>query len=83
MYLYHYLMPLLFAVINLALVHAYLFRDGLAAGRRHTRINLAGFVILAAVVFAFFAPLTYGVPLSGEQFELRQWLAFWRLEPAR
>lgn len=83
MYLYHYLLPLVFGIVNLALVFRYVFADGLQAHRPHTLVNLAVFVALVVGVFAFFAPLTYGAPLTLEQFELRQWFDFWKLQPVR
>lgn len=83
MYLYHYLLPLVFGVLNLALVYRYVHAESLLAGRRHPRINLLVFLVLAIVVFAYFAPLTYGLPLSADEFARRQWLDFWRLEPVR
>lgn len=83
MYLYHYLLPLSFGLVNLALLYAYLFGDALRAGRWHARINLLAFVALAALAFAFFAPLTYGWPLTAEEVGLRQWLTLWKLEPVR
>lgn len=83
MYLYHYLLPLVFGVVNLALVHAYLFADGLRERRLHTLANLVAFVVIVAATFAFFAPLTYGIPITTEQFELRQWFGLWKLEPVR
>lgn len=83
MYLYHYLLPLLFGIINLALVYSYVFRDGLLAGSRHVVFNLFGYVLLAATVFAYFAPFTYGTPLATHEVEQRQWLGLWKLEPVR
>lgn len=83
MYLYHYLLPLLFGILNLAALGAYLLREGLAAGRTHTRLNLLGYLGLVVLAFWFFAPLTYGWPLTTEEVELRQWLPVWRLEPVR
>jgi len=83
MYLYHYLLPLVFGIVNLALVFRYIFAEGLQAQRPHTLVNLGVFVVLVAGVFAFFAPLTYGTPLTPEQFELRQWFEFWKLQPVR
>lgn len=83
MYLYHYLLPLLFGIANLACVFAYVFRDGLAGGHRHTRLNLAGYLLLVAATFAFFAPLTYNEPLTTQEFERRQWLDLWGLEPVQ
>ncbi|MDO6570506.1 phospholipid carrier-dependent glycosyltransferase [Gilvimarinus sp. 2_MG-2023] len=83
MYMYHYLMPLIFGVVNLALIFQYVFYDQLARGSRHTLINLAAYVILAFGVFAFFSPFTYSWPLSEAQFELRNWFDFWQLELVR
>ena len=83
MYLYHYLLPLIFGIVNLATLHAYLFADGLAGGRLHTRINLLIYLTLVIGVFAWLAPLTYSWPLSPEQFEQRQWFDGWQLEPVR
>lgn len=83
MYLYHYLVPLLFAIINLALVFNYIYRDEIIANNKHTLINLGGFVILVIAVFAFFSPLTYSIPITADQFELRDWFKFWRMEVIR
>ncbi|MGQ0799407.1 MAG: phospholipid carrier-dependent glycosyltransferase [Pseudomarimonas sp.] len=83
MYLYHYLLPLVFGIVNLALVYSYLFQDGLQQRRRHTLFNLGAYVVLVIGVFGFFAPLTYGLPLSTEEFELRQWFAVWDLVPVK
>lgn len=83
MYLYHYLLPLMFGIANLAVLWNYLFGDGLAAGRWHPRINLLLLLLLVAAGFAWFAPLTYGWPLSTSQMEQRMWLDVWRLEPVR
>lgn len=83
MYLYHYLVPLLFAIINLALVFTYVYRDEILQNNRHTLINLGLFALLVVAVFAFFSPLTYGIPITADQFELREWFKFWRLEVVR
>jgi dolichyl-phosphate-mannose--protein O-mannosyl transferase len=83
MYLYHYLIPLVFAVINLGLVFNYIYRDEIIANNRHTLINLGGFVLLVIAIFVFFSPLTYSFPITADQFELRDWFKFWRLEVIR
>ncbi len=83
MYLYHYLVPLLFAIINMALVFNYIYRDEIIAGNKHTLINAGAFALLVVAVFAFFSPLTYSIPITAEQFELREWFKFWRLEVIR
>lgn len=83
MYLYHYFLPLLFGIANLAVVWNYLYGDGLAAGRAHPRANLLLLLLLAVAAFAWFAPLTYGWPLSTSAMEHRMWFDVWRLEPVR
>jgi dolichyl-phosphate-mannose-protein mannosyltransferase len=83
MYLYHYLLPLVFGIVNLALVFTYLFREGLAAGRLHTRLNLVGIVGLVLAGFFWFAPFTYNQPLTEQAVEQRQWMSVWKLEPIR
>jgi dolichyl-phosphate-mannose-protein mannosyltransferase len=83
MYLYHYLVPLVFALINLALVFTYIFRAQVLSNHRHTFINLGIFVVLVITVFAYFSPLTYGIPITPEQFEQRQWFDFWKMQVVR
>lgn len=83
MYLYHYLMPLVFGIINLALIFTYLFHRQLETGKRQTRINLILFLLLTVGVFAYFAPLTYGIPITPEQFEQREWFDFWLMRVVR
>jgi dolichyl-phosphate-mannose--protein O-mannosyl transferase len=83
MYLYHYLVPLLFGIINLALVFYYIFREQLLAHSRHTYINLALLVAFTAGVFYVFAPFTYSWELTEAQFELRDWFAYWKLQVVR
>lgn len=83
MYLYHYLVPLIFGMINLALVFTYIFQDALKQRNRHTYINLAGFIGLTIAVFFIFAPFTYSWPITEEQFEVRNWFSFWQLQVVR
>jgi dolichyl-phosphate-mannose-protein mannosyltransferase len=83
MYMYHYLVPLVFGIINLALIFTYIFRAEVLANNRHTLVNLGLFVLLVIGVFAFFAPLTYGIPMTPEQFEQRMWFDFWRMNVVR
>jgi dolichyl-phosphate-mannose-protein mannosyltransferase len=83
MYLYHYLVPLLFGAVNLALVFNYIYRDEVLANNKHTIINASLFALLVIAVFAFFAPFTYGLGLTEDQFELRNWFSFWKLQVVR
>lgn len=83
MYLYHYLIPLMFAIINLSLVFSYIYRDEILQNNKHTLINAGAFALLVFAVFAFFSPFTYSIPITADQFELREWFKFWRLEVVR
>lgn len=83
MYLYHYLVPLVFGAINLALLFNYIFRDEIVANSRHAMINLGIFVLLVIGVFAFFSPFTYGFQMTEDEFALRNWFSFWQLNVVR
>src|SRR5690554_1463631 len=83
MYMYHYLVPLVFGIINLALVFSYIFREQLLASSRHTYINLGLLVAFTVGVFFVFAPFTYSWELTEAQFELRDWFAYWKLQVVR
>jgi dolichyl-phosphate-mannose-protein mannosyltransferase len=83
MYLYHYLVALVFGAINLALVFTYIYRDEVVANNKHTIINVGIFALLVISVFAFFSPFTYGFGLTEDQFELRNWFSFWKLQVVR
>ncbi|WP_347332759.1 phospholipid carrier-dependent glycosyltransferase [Marinimicrobium locisalis] len=83
MYLYHYLVPLVFGMLNLAMVFTYIFRDDVMANRRHTMINLGVFVLLVIGVFAWFSPFSYGLPINEDQFEARNWFELWQMNVVR
>lgn len=83
MYLYHYLVPLVFGMINLALVFSYIYRDDILANKKHLWINLGLYIALIIAVFTFFSPLTYGIGLTEDQFEMRNWFSFWKLQVVR
>lgn len=69
MFLYHYLSGLIFAVL--------MFAYTLNKLKNPTKIV---WTILAAaiILFIFFAPLSYGLPLSASAFSQRMWLPSWR-----
>ncbi|HZZ99549.1 MAG TPA: phospholipid carrier-dependent glycosyltransferase [Candidatus Paceibacterota bacterium] len=69
MFLYHYLSALVFAI----LIFAYLM-DQTQKKARNWLIVIA----IAAACFIFFAPLTYGLPLSPQAFQHRIWLKGWQ-----
>lgn len=77
MYLYHYLIPLVFAMILLYLIYLYVFEESL---KENNKYLLWGTIILAAevaAVFLFFSPFTYGFPLETTEFVRRMWLKIW------
>lgn len=83
MYLYHYFIPLLFAMINLPILFQYLYKEELERGSWHVYINVIGFAALVFAVYLFFSPFSYHLPLTEDEFRLRQWFEFWQLEPIK
>lgn len=77
MFLYHYLIALIFAILMLV----YLI-DGfgkLTASQTKNRQKIfAGLIIVSAIAFIYFAPLNYGLNLSPKAYEARVWLPSWR-----
>ncbi len=69
MFLYHYLTALVWAILMLAY-----FVDR----SPHARALAIGITIAAFVLFIFFAPLSYGLPLSDAAYHLRVWLPSWQ-----
>ena len=69
MFLYHYFIGLVIAILALA----YLI-DHLKSRKK----AFAGLIALAAISFLFFAPIIYGKPaLAQQQFNQRMWLKSW------
>ncbi|MBI4158568.1 MAG: phospholipid carrier-dependent glycosyltransferase [Candidatus Yanofskybacteria bacterium] len=85
MFLYHYLTALIFAILILV----YLIDPERTNGHDKSRPTsygaskikkrlLAGLVIASIAAFLFFAPLSYGLPLSEKAYNARIWFASWR-----
>ncbi len=72
MFLYHYGAALVFSIIALVI-----FMDTFCT-RKKRNIYLGTLVFISVCSFIFFAPLTYGVPLSDSQLNMRIWLSSWR-----
>lgn len=68
MFLYHYAVALIFAILMLV----YLFNK-----EDRPTWALTCLVILAALSFIFFSPLSYGLNLSPDQYNLRVWFSSW------
>jgi len=77
MFLYHYLTALIFAIM----IFCYLIDknpfDSIRI-RKNSRKIFTGIIIAAIAAFLFFAPLTYGLPLSDKAYNARVWFANWR-----
>lgn len=69
MFLYHYATASIFAILILVY---------LADQEKNSKLIYTILIIAAATAFTYFAPLTYGLPLSPEQYESRVWLNSWR-----
>jgi dolichyl-phosphate-mannose-protein mannosyltransferase len=69
MFLYHYFAALIWAILMLALV------VDQSPKTKQTVITLSA---LAVAMFIFFAPLSYGLPLSETAYSARVWFASWR-----
>ena len=85
MFLYHYLAALIFAILMLV----YLIdktgstffdktQDESLTARKNAKKNFSVLIIASAIVFIFFAPLSYGLPLSNKMYGLMIWFASWR-----
>ena len=68
LFLYHYFTAFIFSVCLLWFSLAHL--------KVNNRIVLAFFALII-ISFIFFSPLTYGLPLSPSQYDLRVWLKTW------
>jgi dolichyl-phosphate-mannose--protein O-mannosyl transferase len=84
LYIYHYIIPSIFLFVLGFLVFLYRFSSilnsskGSFQNRLYFSVGLV--VILIFINFVFFAPFTYYLPLSGDEFEVRNWFDFWGLK---
>ena len=74
MFLYHYLTGLIFAILILVYL---IERQNDSTWLTSKKIFIA-LIISSAVAFLYFAPLSYGLPLSPEAYNSRVWLPSWR-----
>jgi dolichyl-phosphate-mannose-protein mannosyltransferase len=82
LYLYHYFMPLVFGmIVFIAMVQQFIVST---KGNEKKLIVIETFVATLAVMivisFIFFAPFTYYLPLSADEFKLRNILPIWGLK---
>src|SRR3989344_2852310 len=69
MFLYHYLAAYIFAVLMLVY---------LISKQKNSKQIFGVLLMISAIAFIFFAPLTYGLDLSPKAYELRVWFESWR-----
>lgn len=74
LFLYHYFPALIFSI----LIMSFFITDKIDFTKRSGTLILGGISLLFLLGFLFFSPLTYGLPLSAESFDLRFWLKLWR-----
>jgi len=83
MYLYHYFLPLIFAMFASFLLFIHLFKNQVDNFGKNRVFVLAILALVAQVVYVyyFFAPFTYYESLSAQDFHMREWFGFWKLKP--
>jgi dolichyl-phosphate-mannose--protein O-mannosyl transferase len=75
-YLFYYLLPLCFSIIIFALCFDFYTKK---ISKKRKNILWAILIIACLVSFLFYAPLTFGTPLSEAAFQSRFWLPIWSL----
>jgi len=80
-YLYHYLLPLCFALLLFFILFNALYEHSLQSAR--PVLYWAVLIFCAEIVYCywFFSPISYYHPVALEVFHQRQWLDFWHLKP--
>ncbi len=76
MFQYHYMIGYVFAF--LALIYFIDKTDYNKLRYLNKKKIFAVFMVLSMAAFIFFAPLTYGLPLSAETYNIRTWLPTWK-----
>lgn len=73
MFLYHYFPSLLFAITATGLIVPQILPS-----KRWARASVTVVLLISAVTFIYFAPLSYGLPLTEKAFHARLWLPSWQ-----
>ncbi len=74
LFLYHYFPALIFTII----IMSFFITDKIDFSKRSGMLILSVISLFFLLGFLFFSPLTYGLPLSAESFDLRFWLKLWK-----
>jgi dolichyl-phosphate-mannose-protein mannosyltransferase len=82
LYLYHYFLPLVFGMIIFISLIQYAIKASQGNEKKLILIEtfVATLAVMAVISFIFFAPFTYYLPLSADEFRLRNILPIWGLK---
>ena len=78
LYLYHYFIPLIFSLISSALLFKYVTDNNKSKELIYT--ILVVFMIIMILNFVYFAPFTYKLDISPDEFKQHNWFKFWNLK---
>ncbi len=81
MYLYHYFIPLFLSLLLSYGLFIYIFEKKIRQNNQTIYVFLLVIFNLIIWSYYFFSPLTYFIPLTREEFSLRNWFWFWKLKP--
>jgi dolichyl-phosphate-mannose-protein mannosyltransferase len=81
LYLYLYIIPLVLSLLLAFTVYSYVFEKAIQLRDRRLIAGTVIFVLLIILIYAFFSPLTYYMPLTKDQFLMRSWFSFWHMKP--
>lgn len=74
LFLYHYLFALIISLIAFSLV----FDEVIKSFSSRSKVFLVSCLLsVVCLAFVFFAPLSYGLPLTDQEFRARQWSSLW------
>jgi len=87
MLMYHYLPALLFSIIIFSIFFEGILemisspspKDKFFFSSKKANFLFLGILIMIFLSFLYFSPLTYGFPLTSEDFQNRMWLDIWRI----
>jgi dolichyl-phosphate-mannose-protein mannosyltransferase len=74
LFLYHYFPALIFSI----LIMSFFITDKIDFSKRRGALILAIISFFFLLGFLFYSPLSYGLPLSAQSFDLRFWLNLWK-----
>lgn len=82
LYLYHYFVALMISLLIGFLIFLYSFKNLLTHPKKSQYLYIGLWTIFSLVLasFIFFAPFTYYLPLTSQEFEIRNWFSFWGLK---